>query len=235
MKAPTTPIRGLPRIVSQKEWSRARAGQLAKEKAATRARDRLAAERRRLPMTPVDARYAFAGPNGKLDLLDLFEGRPQLIVYHFMFAPGVDGWPNAGCGGCSMFVDQVGNLAHLHARGVSFCLVSKAPFPRLRAYKKRMGWKIPWYSSSGSTFNRDFGLSTAEGETFGLSVFLRDGDRIYRTYFADGRGMEALGPVWTFLDLTPLGRQEIWEDLPAGRHRDPPYIWWRRHDSYGTP
>ena len=234
MKKTSTKTKGLPRIVSAAEWGRARARHLAKEKAATRARDRLAAERRRLPMTEVDPSYTFTGPKGKATLLDLFEGRPQLILYHFMFAPGVNGWPKAGCGGCSMFVDQVGHLAHLHSRGVSFCLVSLAPYPKLRAYKKRMGWTVPWFSSAGSAFNRDFGLSDPGGETFGLSVFLRDGDRVFRTYFTDGRGVEALGPVWTFLDLTPLGRQETWEDLPAGRHRDAPYSWWRRHDSYGS-
>ena len=234
MKKPNQGIKGLPKIVSAAEWGRARARHLAKEKAATQARDRLAAERRRLPMTQVDASYVFSGPRGKAALLDLFEGRRQLILYHFMFAPGVNGWPKSGCAGCSMFVDQVGHLAHLHARGVSFCLVSRAPYPKLRAYRKRMGWTIPWYSSAGSPFNQDFGLSGPDGEIFGLSVFLREGDRVFRTYFTDGRGVEALGPVWTFLDLTPLGRQETWEDLPPGRHRDPPYSWWRRHDAYGT-
>jgi predicted dithiol-disulfide oxidoreductase (DUF899 family) len=232
MKKQADRIAGLPRIVPAGEWRRARARHLEREKAATRARDRLAAQRRRLPMTPVEKPYVFTGPRGKVGLIDLFEGRPQLILYHFMFAPGVHGWPTAGCVGCSMGMDQVGHLAHLHARGVSFCLVSRAPLARLLAYRKRMGWTMPWYSSAGSDFNRDFGMTTAEGETFGLSVFLRDGDRIYRTYFTDGRGVEALGSVWTFLDLTPLGRQETWEDSPPGRHRDPPYTWWERHDSY---
>ncbi len=222
----------LPKIVTPAQWRQARARLLAKEKTATGARDKLAAERRRLPMVRIEKDYVFTGSRGKVSLLDLFEGRPQLIVYHFMFAPGVGGWPSAGCTGCSMMVDQIGHLAHLHARGVSFCLVSLAPLPKLLAFKKRMGWTLPWFSSAGSTFNRDFGLSTAEGETFGLSVFVRDGDQIYRTYFTDGRGVEALGSVWSFLDLTPLGRQETWEDSPAVRPPDPPFVWWRLHDRY---
>jgi predicted dithiol-disulfide oxidoreductase (DUF899 family) len=131
-----------------------------------------------------------------------------------------------------MMVEQFGHPAHLHARGVSLCLVSLAPLPKLLAYKKRMGWTVPWFSSAGSTFNRDFGLSTRRGETFGLSVFVREGETIYRTYFTDGRGVEALGSVWTLLDLTPFGRQETWEDSPAVRPQDPPFVWWRRHDSY---
>jgi predicted dithiol-disulfide oxidoreductase (DUF899 family) len=110
--------------------------------------------------------------------------------------------------------------------------VSRAPLANLERYRERMGWTIPWFSSAGSDFNDDFGLSTDRGETFGLSVFLRDGSRIYRTYFTDGRGVEALGSVWTFLDLTPLGRQEDWEDSPEGYPQTPPYEWWRRHDEY---
>jgi predicted dithiol-disulfide oxidoreductase (DUF899 family) len=183
-------------------------------------------------MVHIDKQYVFEGPDGKVTLLDLFEGRSQLILYHFMFAPGVEGWPEAGCPGCSMFADQVGDLAHLHARDTSFALVSRAPLANLERYRERMGWTIPWFSSAGSDFNDDFGLSTDRGETFGLSVFLRDGSRIYRTYFTDGRGVEALGSVWTFLDLTPLGRQEDWEDSPEGYPQTPPYEWWRRHDEY---
>jgi predicted dithiol-disulfide oxidoreductase (DUF899 family) len=222
----------LPPVVSQAEWESARAALLAKEKAATRARDALAAERRRLPRVRIDKEYVFDGPAGKATLLDLFEGRRQLILYHFMFAPGVDGWPSAGCDGCSMVVDQVGHLAHLHARDTSFALVSRAPLENIEAYRARMGWTIPWYSSARSDFNVDFGLTTDDGETFGLSVFLRDGGDVYRTYFTSERGVEALGSVWTFLDLTPLGRQETWEDSPEGYPQTPPYEWWRRHDEY---
>ena len=222
----------MPPIVSATEWEAAHAKLLVKEKVATRARDALAAERRRLPMVRIDKDYVFEGPGGKATLLDLFEGRNQLIVYHFMFAPGVEGWPSAGCPGCSMVVDQVCHLAHLHARDTSFALVSHAPLAQIEPYKKRMGWTLPWFSSFGSEFNTDFGLTTDEGETFGLSVFIRDGDKVFRTYFTTRRGVEALGPVWTFLDLTPLGRQEDWEDSPSGRPQTEPYQWWRRHDEY---
>jgi predicted dithiol-disulfide oxidoreductase (DUF899 family) len=221
-----------PPIVSEAEWQAAHEALLIKEKAATRARDALAAERRRQPMVAVDKRYTFDGPEGRLSLLDLFDGRRQLILYHFMFAPGVHGWPNAGCPGCSMFVDQVGHLSHFHARDTSFALVSIAPLAKIEAYRRRMGWTNLWVSSSASDFNWDFGVTTNNGETFGLSVFLRNGDMIYRTYFTAGRGVEALGSVWTFLDLTPFGRQETWEDSPAGRPQTERYTWWRRHDEY---
>jgi predicted dithiol-disulfide oxidoreductase (DUF899 family) len=221
--------------VSQPEWETAHEELLAKEKEATRSRDALAAERRKLPMVRIEKDYVFDGPDGKAGLLDLFEARRQLIVYHFMFAPGAPGWPDAGCDGCSMFVDQVGHLAHLHARETSFALVSRASVEKIEAYKERMGWAIPWYSlshSSGGDFNVDMGVTTDEGEGFGLNVFFRDGDDVLRTYFTDGRGVEALGSVWTFLDLTPLGRQEDWEDSPEGYPQTPRYEWWRRHDEY---
>jgi predicted dithiol-disulfide oxidoreductase (DUF899 family) len=226
----------LPPIVSEKEWQAAREALLAKEKDATRARDALAAKRRRLPMVRIDKDYVFDGPDGKASLLDLFDARRQLLLYHFMFGPNED----AGCDGCSMFVDQIGHLAHLHARDTSFALVSRAPLTKVEAYRQRMGWTIPWYSSSESDFNVDFGVGPdtpqpdtyQDGETFGLSVFLRDGDNVFRTYFTTARGAEALGSVWTFLDLTPLGRQEEWEDSPAGYPQTKPYVWWRRHDEY---
>jgi predicted dithiol-disulfide oxidoreductase (DUF899 family) len=224
----------LPPVVSPAKWRAARERLLVKEKAATRARDALAARRRRLPMVRIEKDYRFEGPDGKVALLDVFDGRRQLILYHFMFAPGVDGWPSAGCPGCSFFVDQVGHLAHMHARDTSFVLVSRAPLAKLERYRKRMGWTIPWFSSAGTDFNVDFGVTTDEGETFGLSVFLRDGQNVYRTYFTTERGVEALGSAWTFLDLTPLGRQEDWEDSPSGWPQTPPYQWWRRHDEYGT-
>ena len=227
----------LPPVVSEPEWQAAQDALVAKEKDATRARDALAAERRRLPRLRVEKDYAFDAPDGKVTLRDLFEGRRQLLLYHFMFGPNHD----AGCNGCSMFVDQVGHLAHLHARDTSFALVSRAPIARIEAYRKRMGWTIPWFSSFESDFNHAFGVGPErpkpgeyqDGESFGLSVFLRDGEEVYRTYFTAGRGVEALGPVWTFLDLTPLGRQEKWEDSPEGYPQTPPYTWWRRHDDYG--
>jgi predicted dithiol-disulfide oxidoreductase (DUF899 family) len=219
-------------IVSEAAWEAARADLLAKEKAATRANDALAAERRRQPMVRIDQDYAFEGPRGRASLLDLFEGRRQLILYHFMFAPDVHGWPDAGCPGCTMFVDNVGHIAHLHARDTTFALVSRGPLANLEAYRERMGWTMPWYSSAGSNFNVDFGMTREDGETFGLSVFLREGDEVFRTYFTDRRGVEALGTTWTLLDLTPLGRQEEWEDSPADTPQTPPYEWWRRHDEY---
>jgi predicted dithiol-disulfide oxidoreductase (DUF899 family) len=226
----------LPPVVSPTEWQAAREVFLAEEKEATRARDALAAKRRRLPRVRIDKDYAFDGPDGKATLLDLFEGRRQLLLYNFMFGPNQD----VGCDGCSMFVDQVGHLAHLHARDTSFALVSRAPLAKIQAYRKRMGWTIPWFSSFESDFNVDFGVSAKtprkdayqDGESFALHAFLRDGDSIFRTYSTSGRGVEALGSLWSFLDLTPLGRQEDWEDSPAGYPQTKRYEWWRRHDEY---
>ena len=223
----------LPDVVSPQEWQRARDELLVKEKERMKAGDALAAERRRLPMVRIDKDHVFDGRDGKASLLDLFEGRRQLIVYHFMFAPGVEGWPDAGCPGCSMMVDQFGHPAHLHARDTSLAVVSLAPLAAIEAYRQRMGWTFPWFSSEGTDFNVDFGLSTPQGETFGLSAFLRDGDDVYRTYFTTQWGVETLGPVWSFLDVTPLGRQESWEDSPEGYPQTPPFEWWRRHDEYG--
>jgi predicted dithiol-disulfide oxidoreductase (DUF899 family) len=226
----------LPPVVTTEEWQAAWEALNVKEKEATRARDALAAERRRLPRVSVSTDYVFDQPEGKAGLLDLFEGRTQLLLYHFMFGPNQE----AGCDGCSMFVDQIGHLAHLHARNTSFALVSRAPIAKVDAYRKRMGWTIPWYSSYESDFNVDFGVGPEtpregvyqDGETFGLSVFIREGDDVFRTYFTTHRGVEALGSVWTFLDLTPLGRQEQWEDSPVGYPQTKPYEWWRRHDEY---
>lgn len=224
----TTPSRALPRVVSQAEWQAAHAALRIKEKAATRARDALAAERRRLPMVGIDKDYRFEGENGPARLVDLFEGRRQLIVYHVMFGPT---W-RQDCIGCSMSVDNIGHLAHLHARDVSLALVSRAPLAKLVAYKRRMGWIVPWFSSFGTDFNADFGTTVGEEEESAVSVFLRDGERAYRTYFTSGRGDEMLGTVWSYLDLVPFGRQEDWEDSPAGWPQTPPYHWWRRHDEY---
>jgi predicted dithiol-disulfide oxidoreductase (DUF899 family) len=220
----------MPQVVTRDAWQAALDKLRVKEKAATRARDALAAERRRLPIVRIEKDYDFEGPDGTVRLLDLFAGRRQLIAYHFMFAPGVEGWPAAGCRGCSFFVDSISHLAHLHARDTSFALVSRAPLVMIEPYKARMGWNVPWFSSFDSDFNVDFGLTTDEGERFALSVFLRDGDTIYRSYVTDGRGVEGLGSSSTLLDLTPLGRQEEWEDSPAGWPQTPP--WWRRHDEY---
>jgi len=215
-------------VVTTSEWEAARAKLLAKEKEATQALDRLAAERRRLPMVEVAGDYRFVGPDGDADFVDLLAGRRQLIVYHFMFDPAWD----AGCVGCSGFVDNIGELAHLNARDTSFVLVSRAPFATLEAYQQRMGWQVPWYSSYGSAFNYDFGTTTADGESFALTVFWRDGERILQTYRTSLRGVDRLRLDFNLLDLTPLGRQEEWEDSPAGRPQSPAYTWWRRHDEY---
>jgi predicted dithiol-disulfide oxidoreductase (DUF899 family) len=215
----------LPPIVSEEEWQLSRDELLAKEKEATRARDALAAERRRLPMVELSADYAFEGPEGTVNLASLFQGRRQLILYHFWFPP--DGEP---CNGCSMFTDQIGHLAHINARDTSFALVSTAPQPQIEQFKRRMGWSIPWSTPVGDDFQKARGTT----EYFSLDVYLRDGERVFLTYATRGRGVEALGSVWTFLDLTPMGRQEEWEDTPPGRPQTPPYGWWRLHDEYGT-
>jgi predicted dithiol-disulfide oxidoreductase (DUF899 family) len=215
----------LPAIVSEQEWQEQQDALRAKEKQATRERDALAAERRRLPMTEISSEYEFEGPDGVVRLPDLFEGRPQLILYHFWFP--VDGEP---CGGCTMFADQIGHLAHINARDTTVALVSTAPQDQIAAYKERMGWSVPWYTVVGPDFQEMRGTSSY----FKLDVYLRDGERVFLTYETRSRGVEALGSVWTFLDLTPLGRQEEWEDTPAGRPQSPPYQWWRLHDSYGA-
>ena len=213
----------LPQIVSREEWQQAHEALLAKEKQATRERDALAAERRRQPMMEFGTDYEFEGPEGVVTFADLFEGRSQLILYHFWFPK--DGNP---CPGCSMFTDQVSELAHLNARDVTFAIVSTAPQEQIVALRERMGWTMPWYTVVGEEFQKACGTS----EYFALQVFLRDGDRVFLSYETRGRGVEALGSVWTFLDLTPLGRQEEWEDTPPGRPQTPPYQWWRPHDSY---
>ncbi|MEV6763121.1 DUF899 domain-containing protein [Streptomyces sp. NPDC051105] len=210
----------LPEIVSRERWRTAREELLLKEEALTRARDVLNAERRRLPMVEVDPQYVLEGGDGKVTLLDLFEGRPQLIVYHFMFAPE---W-EAGCPNCSAFLDQIGHLAHLRARGTSFAAVSRAPFTRILPFKARMGWTLPWYSSYHSDFNREFGATLLVDdepvERPGISCFLREHDRVFHTYSAHDRGLDGLGSTSSLLDLTALGR------LPAGSDRV------RYHDEY---
>lgn len=214
----------LPQIVSETEWQTARDKLLAKEKALTRALDELAAERRRLPMVRIEKEYVFEGPAGTRGLADLFDGRRQLIVYHFMMAPG----SQHRCPGCSSFADNIGHLAHLNARDTTFILVSPAPLSQIEPFQKRMGWTIPWYSSNGNEFNVDCGA----GGGFGLSVFLRDGDNVFRTYFTTGRGVDRIRVDFNLLDLTPYGRQETWEDSPEGWPQDPPYTWWRLRDEY---
>jgi predicted dithiol-disulfide oxidoreductase (DUF899 family) len=216
-----------PPIVSQQEWEAARQQLLVKEKAFTRSRDALAAERRRMPWMAVDKKYEFDSPKGKVSLLDLFEGRQQLIVYRAFFEPGVFGWPDHACRGCSLGADQVAHLAHLNARDTTLAYASRAPQKDIERLKTRMGWEMPWYTIRDS-FDKDFGVD----EWHGHNVFFREGERVFRTYFINNRGDEAMGTTWNYLDITPLGRRETWEDSPEGYPQTPPYKWWNWHDNY---
>jgi predicted dithiol-disulfide oxidoreductase (DUF899 family) len=243
----------IPRAVSRDEWLAARIELLAKEKELVRHRDAVNAARRMLPMARIDNEYVFDGPAGKVRLPDLFAGRRQLIIYHFMFDPSWD----EGCPACSFMIDNVGHLAHLHARDTSFALVSRAPLAKIAPFKKRMGWTFPWYSSFGSAFNYDFHVTLDEavapveynyatkaellrkgqtyfthGESHGLSVYLRDADEIFHTYSTYARGTDLLLGTYNYLDLTALGRQEDWEE-PAGRSNSPFLAWVRHRDRYG--
>jgi predicted dithiol-disulfide oxidoreductase (DUF899 family) len=231
----------LPRVVSRDAWLVARKELLTAEKSMTQARDELNTRRRELPMVRVEKDYAFEGPEGTVTLLDLFDGRRQLILRHFMFDPSWDD----GCPSCTAASDEVsdGLLAHLHARDTSFVAVSRAPLSKIETYKDRKGWTFPWYSSHGSDFNYDFHvtldasvtpvefnyrtmpeledvglgwLGEGSSEQPGHSMFLRDGDDVFHTYSMFARGAEMLGGSYYFLDLTALGRQEDWEE-PKGR------------------
>jgi predicted dithiol-disulfide oxidoreductase (DUF899 family) len=215
-----------PPIVSRKEWEAARQQMLVKEKALMRARDALAAERRRMLWMAVERVYEFEGPQGKVSLLNLFEGRRQLIVYRAFFEPGVFGWPEHACRGCSLGADQVAHLAHLNARDTTLAYASRAPQADIARLKARMGWEMPWYTIT-DTFDADFGVN----EWHGHNVFFRDDERVFRTYLINSRGDEA---TWRYLDITPLGRQETWEDSPPGYPQTPPYKWWNWHDNYTT-
>ena len=212
----------LPEVVSPAEWAAARAELLVKEKAALRALDRVNAERRRLPMVEWDTSYVFQSPSGEVSLLDLFDGRRQLITYHYMMFPGD---PHR-CSGCAFLVDNVPHLAHLHARDTTFVVTAPAPLAESEPFRRRMGWTVPWVSTYGSTFTEDCGA----GNGFGVSVFLRDGGSVYRTYYTTGRGGDLLVNALRYLDLTPFGRQEAWEE--PGRGTDAPGSWWRLHDEY---
>jgi predicted dithiol-disulfide oxidoreductase (DUF899 family) len=215
-------------VVSPQQWQAAWQEMLVREKELTRARDALAAQRRRMPWQAVEKSYVFDGPGGKLSLLDLFAGRRQLIVYRAFFEPGVHGWPEHACIGCSLGADQVSDLTHLHARDTSLVYASRAPQADIAGLKARMGWEhIPWVTISDS-FDADFGVDQWHGH----NAFIREGDRVYRTYFINNRGDEALGTVWSYLDITALGRQEEWEDSPEGTPQGKPYKWWNWHDMY---
>jgi predicted dithiol-disulfide oxidoreductase (DUF899 family) len=217
-----------PPIVSAQEWEVAREKLLAKEKELTRARDAMAADRRRMPWMAVEKNYVFEGPAGKASLLDLFEGRRQLIVYRAFFEPGVFGWPEHACRGCSMGADQVSNLIHLNHRDTTLAYASRAPQADIQRLKKRMDWQqIPWYTITDS-FDTDFGVN----EWHGHNAFIRDGDKVFRTYLINSRGDEAMGSIWSYLDMTALGRQEVWENSPEDYPQTPPYKWWNWHDNY---
>jgi predicted dithiol-disulfide oxidoreductase (DUF899 family) len=218
-----------PPIVSPEVWEAARLEMLVKEKAFTRARDKLAAERRLMPWMPVEKAYEFEGPTGKASLADLFGGRRQLIVYRAFFEPGVAGWPDYACRGCSFGADQVSHLAHLNARDTTLIWASRAAQADIVRLKERMGWEMPWYTIPDN-FDIDFGVDQWHGH----NMFFRDEDKVFRTYFINSRGDEAMGSTWSYLDATPLGRQEIGEDSPEGYPQTPPYKWWNWHDQYAA-
>jgi predicted dithiol-disulfide oxidoreductase (DUF899 family) len=226
----------IPPIVMAQEWEAARQELLVKEKEVQRARDALAAQRRRMPWMAVEKQYVFDGPEGKVTLLDLFQGRRQLIIYRAFIepgtgdsdVPGLPGWPEHGCVGCSLMADHIGHLAHLNARDTTLVYVSRASQADLDRMKTKMGWgHIPWYTITDD-FHKDFGVE----DYHGTNAFIRDGDRVFRTYFINGRGDEVFVNTWNFLDMTALGRQEDWEDSPEGYPQSPPYEWWRWHDTY---
>ena len=233
-----------PSVVSQQEWHAQRLKLLADEKELTQHLDRVRAQRRRLPMVKVEKNYTLAGPQGKVHLLDLFQGRRQLVVYHFMFDPQ---WQK-GCMGCTGYIDAIGDLSMLKERNTTFAVVSRAPLAKLQAYKATKGWDIDWYSSFGSDFNYDFHVTLDEkvtpieynyrslaemqankipngmqGEEHGLSVFFRIGDDVFHTYSTYARGTESLTDSYALLDVTPYGRQEDFEDSPAGWPQRPTY------------
>jgi predicted dithiol-disulfide oxidoreductase (DUF899 family) len=218
-----------PPVVSAQEWEAAYRDMLVKEKEFTRAMDALAAQRRRMPWTAVEKEYVFDGPGAKATLRDLFDGRRQLLLYRAFLEPGVHGWPEHACVGCSLMADHVPNLAHLNARDTTLVYASRAAQPDIERVKARMGWQhIPWYTITDD-FDQDFGVD----EWHGTIAFIRDDDRVYRTYFINNRGDEAFVTTWSYLDMTALGRQEDWEESPQGYPQSPPYRWWHWHDEYG--
>lgn len=208
-----------PKVVAAGDWQTQRKALLEQEKELTRQLDRVNATRRRLPMVKLGKAYTLEGPNGKATLLDLFEGRRQLIVYHFMFDPA---WEK-GCPGCTGYVDALGDLSMLGKRDTSFVLISRAPLAKLEAYQQTKGWNRPWYSSSGSDFNYDFHVTDDKGEKHGLSVFFRIDRNIFHSYSTYQRGTESLTDSYALLDRTPYGRQEDFEDSPPGWPQKPTY------------
>jgi predicted dithiol-disulfide oxidoreductase (DUF899 family) len=218
-----------PTIVDRAQWEDARDRLLVQEKSLTRASDALAAQRRRMPWMAVDTEYTFLGPDGPVGLPDLFAGRRQLIVYRAFFEPDVHGWPEHACRGCSMIADHTGHLAHLNARDTTLVFVSRAGQAEIAGLKQRMGWSMPWYTITDN-FDLDFGVEAWHG----TNAFIHSDDRVFRTYFINNRGDEALGNTWSYLDITALGRQEDWEDSPEGYPQTPAYQWWNWHDTYAS-
>jgi predicted dithiol-disulfide oxidoreductase (DUF899 family) len=232
------------KVGTREEWLEARTKLLEEEKAHTRRGDELARRRHELPRVPVEQEYVFQTPEGPKTLTELFDGRPQLVVYHFMFGPTTPGWPEAGCPGCSYTADSLDGAAlHLPPRGVTFVAVSRAPLEEIEAYKRRMGWRFPWVSAEGTDFNLDFSVFTEEGkrtgegfnfgtpkhaeeidlrrdELHGLSAFVLEDGVVYHAYSTYDRGTDALNATWALLDRTAQGRGEE----PAG--------WPLRHDEY---
>ena len=219
-----------PPVVSAEQWQVARDALLVKEKALTRELDALAAERRRLPMVQIDAGYVFDGPDGKVTLPDLFDGRSQLVIYHFMFGPDAE----APCPGCTNYTDGVpDHLERLHAGGITYVNVSRAPLARIEAMRADRGWTMPWFSSAESTFNEDLGLLPGGHDMFALSAWLRDGDDVFRTYFLQhGPMVQSIGSIWSMWSLTPYGGQSEDEDAPEDWPRAPQSFWFRRHDEF---
>jgi predicted dithiol-disulfide oxidoreductase (DUF899 family) len=243
-----------PQVVTEQEWLAVRKALLVQEKELTKHRDAVSAARRRLPMVEITKDYEFEGPDGRVKLVDLFEGRSQLLIYHFMWRYDLD----AGCPSCSFLADNIGHLGHLHARDTSLALVARAPLADIERFKARMGWTMPWYSSLGSDFNYDFHVTIDAdvapveynyrtqseleadnvdwkgwtGEQPGTSAFLRHGDTIFHTYSSYARGGDLQLGTYNWLDLTARGRQEDWEE-PAGRSDGGFMEWVRHHDRYG--
>jgi predicted dithiol-disulfide oxidoreductase (DUF899 family) len=233
------------KVGTRDEWLAARIELLEREKELTRRSDELEKQRRELPWVPVEKEYSFESDEGTKSLAELFDGRSQLLVYHFMFGPTVEGWPDAGCPGCSYTADSLdGAVVHLEQRDVTFVATSRAPLENLKAYRRRMGWSFPWVSSEGSDFNLDFAVFTEEGrrtgrgfnfgtskhadidlredELHGLSAFALEDGVVYHTYSTYDRGTDVLNVTWQLLDRAPKGRGEDFEGWP------------RRHDEYQT-
>jgi len=222
-----------PPVVSASQWQEALSRLSEREVAVAAQIDALTAARKRMPMVRVEGDYTFEGPQGRLSLLDLFEGRSQLILYRFFFEEGVGGWPEAGCVGCSSWADGVADLGLLHARDVTFAMASPAPQSALQAYARRMGWTdLPWYTIATDSFTLDFGAT----DWFALNVFLRDGDEVYRTYYLqNGPMVSSIGSVTSLLALTPYGGQIEGEDVPEGWPQEEFSYWMRRHDEFDGP